>query len=246
MTNEQRQQLNEIINDSNNRIVFFGGAGVSTESGIPDFRSANGLYNQDQDDGLSPEFKLSNTYFRMHRHAFYDFYRKNLIPPADAKPNAAHYALAKLEELGRMTGVITQNIDGLHQMAGSKKVFEIHGSVHRNYCIRCHKQYPMSAITESTGIPICTECGEAIRPGIVLYEESLPEETVEKAWKAAEEANVMIVGGTSLNVYPAANIVAKFNGTLIIMNNSPTPFDYYATMVIRGKIGENFSMLKIR
>lgn len=246
MDNEQRKQLNEILNNPNNKIVFFGGAGVSTESGIPDFRSADGLYNQESDDGLSPEFKLSNTYFRMHRKDFYDFYRKHLIPPAGVKPNAAHYALAKLEQLGRLTGVVTQNIDGLHQAAGSKKVFEIHGSVHRNFCTRCGKEYPMSAITESTGIPVCDVCGEAIKPGIVLYEEQLPADVVRQAQSAIDEANVMIVGGTSLNVYPAAAMAGKFDGTLIIMNNSPTPFDSYATMVVRGKIGENFSMLNIK
>lgn len=243
MTYEQKQALEDIIAHSKDDIVFFGGAGVSTESGIPDFRSENGLYNQKWK--YKPEFMLSHTFFKNHTTEFFDFYRKIMIPK-DVKPNAAHKKLAELEQKGKLSAVVTQNIDGLHQAAGSIVVHELHGSIHRNYCTKCGKKYPTTAITETTGVPHC-ECGGIIRPDVVLYEESLSPDTMLDAECAISTANVLIVGGTSLNVYPAARLVGRFNGThLIIMNNDVTPFDSYATMIIRGKIGENLDMLKVR
>lgn len=242
MTYEQKVHLDNIIAHSKEDIVFFGGAGVSTESGIPDFRSKNGLYNQKFD--YPPEEILSHTFFINHTEEFFNFYRSILITK-DVEPNNAHKVLAKLEEKGKLLSVITQNIDGLHQKAGSKNVRELHGSIHRNYCTKCKKQYPISVVIESTGIPRC-ECGGIIRPDVVLYEESLPKEEMLDAGCDISCANTLIVGGTSLNVYPAAGLISRFYGTnFIIMNNEPTSFDNYATMVIRGNIGENLAMLKI-
>lgn len=243
MTYEQKLALEDIIAHSKDDIVFFGGAGVSTESGIPDFRSENGLYNQKWK--YKPEFMLSHTFFKNHTTEFFDFYRQIMIPK-DVKPNAAHEKLAELEQKGKLSAVVTQNIDGLHQAAGSIVVHELHGSIHRNYCTKCGKQYPIEAITETTGVPHC-ECGGIIRPDVVLYEESLSQDTMLNAECAISTANVLIVGGTSLSVYPAARLVGAFRGThLIIMNNDVTAFDSYATMIIRGKIGENLDMLKVR
>ncbi len=227
-------QLKKIIEDSNN-IVFFGGAGVSTESGIPDFRSTDGLYNQKYK--FPPETILSHSFFITKTRDFYDFYRDKMICTS-AKPNKAHYALAELEKQGKLKAVVTQNIDGLHQLAGSKKVYELHGSVLRNYCMKCRKFYDISAVTESTDIPKCS-CGGTIKPDVVLYEEGLDDNTVRKAVNAISKADVLIIGGTSLNVYPAAGFLNYFNGSkIVLLNKSETSYDKYADIVIRDPIGQ--------
>ena len=228
------EELKKIIDESNN-IVFFGGAGVSTESGIPDFRSVDGLYNQKYK--YPPETILSHSFFMTRPGDFFDFYRDKMIC-LDAKPNRAHKALAALEKSGKLRAVITQNIDGLHQAAGSKRVYELHGSVHRNYCVRCRRFYGIEAVTESEGIPKCT-CGGIIKPDVVLYEEGLDDSTVENSVKAIAEADVLIVGGTSLNVYPAAGLLNYFRGsTIVLLNKSETSFDKNADLVIRDPIGQ--------
>ncbi len=228
------ESLKKLIDDSNN-IVFFGGAGVSTESGIPDFRSVDGLYNQKYD--YPPETILSHSFFLRQTEEFYKFYRDKMICPS-AKPNDAHIALAKLEEMGKLKAVITQNIDGLHQMAGSQMVYELHGSVHRNYCMKCRKFYDLSAITQSTGIPQCT-CGGIIKPDVVLYEEGLDDNITRKAIRAIARCDVLIIGGTSLNVYPAASFIRYFQGSqIVLINKSETPFDNEANLVIRDPIGQ--------
>ena len=215
--------------------MFFGGAGVSTESGIPDFRSVDGLYNQKYK--YPPEIILSHSFFMSHTKDFYDFYRDKMLCP-DAKPNKAHIALAKLEERGKLKAVITQNIDGLHQAAGSKTVYELHGSVLRNYCTKCRKFYPLSAVTETSDIPRCT-CGGIIKPDVVLYEEPLDDETTDNAVEAIQKADVLIIGGTSLNVYPAAGFLRFFNGSkIVLLNKSETPYDAKADIVIRDPIGK--------
>lgn len=230
-------ELKKVIDESNN-IVFFGGAGVSTESGIPDFRSVDGLYNQKYK--FPPETILSHTFFMNRTADFYDFYRDKMIC-LSAKPNKAHIALAKLEQKGKLKAVITQNIDGLHQLAGSKNVFELHGSVHRNYCMKCRKFYDVTAITESTGVPKCS-CGGIIKPDVVLYEEGLDDETVRNAIRYISNAEVLIVGGTSLNVYPAASFLDYFRGkTIILLNKSQTSFDSRADIVIHDPIGQVLS-----
>ncbi len=227
-------ELKKLVDDSNN-IVFFGGAGVSTESGIPDFRSVDGLYNQKYD--YPPETILSHSFFMRKTEEFYKFYRDKMICTS-AKPNYAHIALAKLEEMGKLKAVVTQNIDGLHQMAGSKIVYELHGSVLRNYCMKCRKFYGLEAITESTGIPKCT-CGGTIKPDVVLYEEGLDDDTVKKAVRAIARADVLIIGGTSLNVYPAASFIRYFQGShIVLINKSETPFDTDADVIIRDPIGQ--------
>lgn len=227
-------ELKEVISGSNN-IVFFGGAGVSTESGIPDFRSVDGLYNQKYK--FPPETILSHSFFMTKPKDFYDFYRDKMIC-LDAKPNKAHIALAKLEQQGKLKAVVTQNIDGLHQSAGSKKVFELHGSVLRNYCMKCHKFYDISIITETEGIPKC-KCGGIIKPDVVLYEEGLDDKTVTGAVKAIAKADVLIIGGTSLNVYPAAGFLNYFSGSrIVLLNKGVTPFDSKADIVIRDPIGQ--------
>ena len=221
------EELKKVIAESSN-IVFFGGAGVSTESGIPDFRSVDGLYNQKYK--YPPETILSHSFFITKTKDFYDFYRDKMICTS-AKPNKAHYALAKLEEQGKLKAVVTQNIDGLHQAAGSKTVYELHGSVLRNYCMRCKKFYDLSAITESSGIPKCT-CGGTIKPDVVLYEEGLDVRAIAKA-------DVLIIGGTSLNVYPAAGFLNYFGGSkIVLLNKSETCFDSKADIVIRDPIGK--------
>lgn len=226
--------LQEIIDDSK-RIVFFGGAGVSTESGIPDFRSADGLYSQQYK--YPPEQIVSHTFFTRYPDEFYRFYRDRMIFP-DAKPNAAHLKLAELEQAGKLSAVITQNIDGLHQAAGSKNVIELHGSVHRNYCTKCGKFYPLSAVTESAAIPECA-CGGRIKPDVVLYEESLNSEDIENAVTEIAAADTLIIGGTSLVVYPAAGFVNYFTGKhLVVINKSPTNADKNAELVIADSIGE--------
>ncbi len=226
--------LQEIINDSES-IVFFGGAGVSTESGIPDFRSTDGLYNQKYD--FPPETILSHRYFVTHTADFYKFYREKMIY-SDAEPNKAHIALAKLEQSGKIKAIITQNIDNLHQKAGSKTVYELHGSVYRNYCMDCGKAYGLDAITNSTDIPRC-HCGGIIKPDVVLYEENLKEDVINGAINAISNCDTLIIAGTSLTVYPAAGFVGYFKGRhLVLINRDKTNYDKYAELVIREKVGE--------
>ena len=228
-------ELGEIIKNGR-KIVFFGGAGVSTESGIPDFRSVDGLYNQKY--AYPPETIISHSFFMRNKEEFFRFYRDKLL--VSAKPNAAHYVLAELEEMGKLSAVVTQNIDGLHTDAGSKKVYELHGSVRRNYCMRCGKFYSEEKMREEP-VPHC-ECGGIIKPDVVLYEESLPGKVVENAVKAIAEADVLIIGGTSLVVYPAAAFIDYFTGNkLVLINRSETPMDYKADLVIRENIGEVFA-----
>lgn len=234
-------QLQQIINESNN-IVFFGGAGVSTESGIPDFRSVDGLYNQKYD--YSPEEILSHTFFNAHTEYFYDFYRDKMLA-LDAEPNAAHLKLAELEQAGKLTAVVTQNIDGLHQKAGCKNVFELHGSVHRNYCTSCHKFYNAEYIKSSKGVPRCN-CGGIIKPDVVLYEEGLDDNTVSGAINAIKNADCLIVAGTSLNVYPAAGFIRYFCGKyFVLINRDPTPADSMADLVIHDKVGKVLSAINV-
>ena len=215
------RQLQNMINESN-RIVFFGGAGVSTESNIPDFRSADGLYKQKY--RYSPEQIVSHSFFMQHTEEFYDFYKEKMMF-LDAKPNKAHLKLAELEAAGKLTAVITQNIDGLHQAAGSKNVLELHGSIHRNYCMRCKKQYSARFVKESKGIPTC-DCGGTIRPDVVLYEEGLDNQIIQKSIRAISEADMLIIGGTSLVVYPAAGFIDYFHGKyLVLINKDATARD---------------------
>ena len=236
---EKIEKLREIVSESR-RIVFFGGAGVSTESGIPDFRSQDGLYRQKY--AYPPETIVSHDFFMQRTEEFYDFYRSRMLFP-DAKPNPAHIALARWEKEGRLSAVVTQNIDGLHQAAGSKRVYELHGSVHRNYCMRCGKFYPLSFITESEGIPKCS-CGGTVKPDVVLYQESLDDEVVEGAIAAIRRADTLIIGGTSLVVYPAAGFITLFRGKhLVVVNKSSTSADSDAELVISDAIGEVFSQL---
>ena len=233
--------LQEIIDASEN-IVFFGGAGVSTESGIPDFRSVDGLYNQKYD--YPPETILSRTFFMNNTKEFYKFYRDKMIING-AKPNKAHIALARLEEVGKLKTVITQNIDGLHQAAGSKNVIELHGSTLRNYCMDCGKFYGIEYIADSNDIPRC-ECGGIVKPDVVLYEEMLDDNAIRSAVSYISKADTLIIGGTSLNVYPAAGFVNYFGGKhLVIINKAPTPADANAELVINAPIGEVFGKLKI-
>lgn len=233
--------LQEIIDVSDN-IVFFGGAGVSTESGIPDFRSVDGLYNQKYD--YPPETILSHTFFMDKTEEFYKFYRDKLIVK-NVQPNKAHLALARLEEAGKLKAVITQNIDGLHQTAGSKNVLELHGSTMRNYCMDCGKFYGADFIEKSAGVPHC-ECGGIVKPDVVLYEEMLNDTTISKSVKFISEADVLIIGGTSLNVYPAAGFINYFKGKhLVIINKASTPADKQADLVINKPIGEVMGSLKI-
>ncbi len=235
------KSLQEII-DGAKRLVFFGGAGVSTESGIPDFRSVDGLYSQRY--AYPPETILSHSFFEMRPAEFFEFYRDRMLFP-NAKPNKAHTWLAKFEETGRLTGVVTQNIDGLHQAAGSRRVFELHGSVHRNYCMDCGKFFPMETILHSTGIPRC-ECGGVIKPDVVLYEEGLDDATVRGALRVISQADVLIVAGTSLTVYPAAGFLDAFSGRhLILINRDPTPADGRAELVIHDKVGEVLDAVRI-
>lgn len=234
-------ELQEIV-DRYDRIVFFGGAGVSTESGIPDFRSVDGLYNQKYD--YPPETILSHTFFMRKPGEFYRFYRDKMLA-LDAKPNAAHRKLAEMEAAGKLTGVVTQNIDGLHQAAGSKHVMELHGSVLRNYCMRCHKFYDAEYILHSKGIPTC-ECGGMIKPDVVLYEEGLDQNVMSDAIYTISQAEVMIVGGTSLAVYPAAGLLNYFHGDkLVLVNKGATPQDKNADLLIQEPIGEVFGKLNI-
>lgn len=230
--------LQEIIDDSE-KIVFFGDAGVSTESGIPDFRSVDGLYNQKYD--YPPETIISHSFFVRYPEEFYRFYRDKMIFP-DAKPNDAHKKLAELEKCGKLSAVVTQNIDGLHQMAGSKNVIELHGSVQRNYCTKCGKFYPLSAITESAGVPKCS-CGGTIKPDVVLYEESLKTEDIERAVSEISAADTLIIGGTSLVVYPAAGLVRYFKGKHLAVINKSEINANNAELVINDSIGKVMSKI---
>lgn len=230
-------EVKEILKNGRN-IVFFGGAGVSTASNIPDFRSSTGLYNKKSGTNYSPEYMLSHTFFKFHPDEFAEYYKKNLIYP-DAKPNAAHIALAKLEEEGRLNAVITQNIDGLHQMAGSKNVIEIHGNLIDYYCVDCHKTFDQDYVLKVEGIDYCDSCGGIVRPDVVLYEEPLDMDKFNRAIEAITNADIFIVGGTSLVVYPAAGSLRYYNGNkLILMNMEPTTQDGLADYVIYGDISK--------
>lgn len=239
---EKRAQLQQWISESKD-IVFFGGAGVSTESGIPDFRSVDGLYNQQYK--YPPETILSHSFFERNPEEFYRFYRNKMLFP-DAKPNAAHRKLAELEQAGKLKAVVTQNIDGLHQAAGSVAVYELHGSVHRNYCMKCHQFYDLDFMMKSEGVPHCPVCGGVVKPDVVLYEESLDQETIEAAVLAISRADMLIIGGTSLAVYPAAGLIRYYRGNkLTLINKSPTPYDSHADLVISGPIGEVLGAIRV-
>ena len=231
---KKRELLKKWIQESRN-VVFFGGAGVSTESGIPDFRSVDGLYNQEYD--YPPETIISHTFYRRNPEEFYRFYKNKMLFP-NAKPNAAHLALARLEEQGKLRAVITQNIDGLHQMAGSREVLELHGSVHRNYCTRCGQFYDLDYITNSEGVPRCT-CGGTVKPDVVLYEEGLDDTVLRRSIEHISKADLLIVGGTSLAVYPAAGLIDYYRGKkLVLINRSATPRDSQADLIINDSIGQ--------
>lgn len=234
------ERLKNVIDESEN-IVFFGGAGVSTESNIPDFRSESGLYQAQEKYGHSPESMLSHSFYKNHPKLFFRYYKENLIYP-DAQPNDAHKALAYLEQQGKLKAVVTQNIDGLHQKAGSKKVYELHGSVLRNYCEKCHQFYDVDYIMDEEnckdGVPYC-HCGGRVKPDVVLYEEMLDNDCIEGAVKAIENADTLIIGGTSLVVYPAAGLINYFHGkNLVLINKSQTPYDNKANLVIYDAIGK--------
>lgn len=236
---EKIQKLKEIVEESDN-IVFFGGAGVSTESGIPDFRSVDGLYNQQYK--YPPEVMVSHSFYVSHPDEFFEFYKKKMIA-LEAKPNAAHLKLADLEKQGKVKAVITQNIDGLHYAAGSKEVLELHGSVHRNYCEFCRKAYPVQYIVDSAGVPKC-ECGGTVKPDVVLYEEGLDPVTMQKTVQYIRNAEVLIIGGTSLAVYPAAGFIDYFNGKhLVVINMDETARDVHADLLINERIGEVFQKI---
>lgn len=228
-------KLVQILKDSNN-IVFFGGAGVSTASKIPDFRSSNGIFNENLNVTFTPEQLVSYTFYMKYPKEFFNFYKSKLIYPA-AKPNNAHIALAKLEEMGKLKAIVTQNIDGLHQMAGSKNVFELHGSVHRNYCVKCREFYDASFIINSKDVPTCEKCGGTVKPDVVLYEEGLDDKVINGAINAISKADTLIIGGTSLVVYPAAGLINYFRGkNLILINKSSTSADNKADLVINDDI----------
>ena len=234
MINKLKQAIEEC-----KKIVFFTGAGMSTDSGIPDFRSATGLYTNN----LHAEEIISHHYFLEDTKSFYDFYKDKMVF-VDAKPNYGHLFISELEKQGKDISVVTQNIDGLHQLAGSSKVYELHGSIHRNYCMKCHTFYPLSKIVNSNGIPLCDKCGGIVKPDVVLYEEGLDQETIESAINAIENAELMIILGTSLNVYPAASFVRYFRGKyLAIINKSQTPADNECDIVIHDGISETFKKL---
>ena len=239
------QELKKIIDESEN-IVFFGGAGVSTESGVPDFRSENGLWNAKTRFNLTPEEIVSHSFFMKRTDDFYEYYMQNLIFTG-IDPNTTHYALAKLEDMGKLKAIVTQNIDGLHQAAGSKEVYEIHGTISRAFCMKCHKEYTLEYTLEKehwkpdSYTPICGECGGILKPDVVLYEEPLNDVLAMKSVKAISEADTLIIGGTSLVVYPAASYIQFFNGkNLILINKQETPFDSQATMVIHDSLGKVF------
>ena len=236
---DEIERLRDVVQNSCH-VVFFGGAGVSTESGIPDFRSVDGLYNQKYK--YPPEQIISHTYYKHYPEEFFEFYKDKMIV-TDAQPNAAHIRLAQLEAEGHVQAVITQNIDGLHQMAGSKEVLELHGSIHRNYCERCHKFYDLDYIVQSEGVPRC-QCGGIVKPDVVLYEEGLDQHTMQRAISFIRNADVLIIGGTSLVVYPAAGMIDYFRGnTLAVINKSPTPRDRQADILIQDSIGKVFTKI---
>ena len=238
----QLETLQQYIDEAN-RVVFFGGAGVSTESGVPDFRSQDGLYHQQW--SYPPETILSHSFFLRNTAEFYRFYQQKMLF-LEVQPNAAHKKLAELEAAGKLTAVITQNIDGLHQAAGSKNVLELHGSVHRNYCTRCRKRYDARYMKEAVGTPLCT-CGGVIKPDVVLYEESLNGRTIEKAVEALQEADLLLIGGTSLAVYPAAGLIQYFGGKrIVLLNRDVTPYDGRATLCIREPIGQVLGQIVAR
>lgn len=241
--NQDKLQILQRWIDASQHIVFFGGAGVSTESGIPDFRSQDGLYHQQYD--VSPETILSHTYFERHTEDFYRFYRHKMIC-LTAKPNAAHLKLAELERAGKLMAVVTQNIDGLHQMAGSCNVLELHGSVHRNICRACGAVYDAAWIMMTAGVPHCEACGAMVKPDVVLYEESLPEDTLTRAVTAIANADLLLVGGTSLTVYPAAGLLRYFRGShLVLINRDATQMDNMADLCIQDSIGEVLGKITI-
>lgn len=230
------KELSKILKESNN-IVFFGGAGMSTESGIADFRSENGLYKTANGEGYPPETMLSHSFYESHTNDFYKFYKEKMIYP-NAKPNSGHLALVKLEEMGKLKAIITQNIDGLHQAAGSKNVFELHGSILRNYCTKCHESYDLDFILNSKDVPHCINCDGIVKPDVVLYEESLADDVIRDAIDAIKRADTLIIGGTSLVVYPAAGLINYFNGkNLVLINKSSTSYDSKANLVINDSIG---------
>ena len=239
---EKITKLQEII-DQHDNIVFFGGAGVSTESGIPDFRSQDGLYHQKYD--FPPETILSHTFFVSRPEEFFKFYRDKMLCDT-AKPNAAHLKLAELEKGGKLKAVITQNIDNLHQMAGSGRVLELHGSVYRNYCMKCGRFYDFSYVKNTSGVPRC-ECGGIVKPDVVLYEESLDSRTLTESVEAISRAQVLIIGGTSLAVYPAAGLIDYFRGEyLVVINKASTPRDRNADLLIKDPIGQVFSQIRVK
>ena len=240
MYEREIEELQKIIDDSS-RIVFFGGAGVSTESGIPDFRSADGIYHQKYK--YSPEQVVSHSFFVQYTEAFFEFYKEKMMI-LDAQPNPAHCRLAELEKEGKLTAVVTQNIDGLHQAAGSKKVYELHGSIHRNYCMECGRSYDAEYVKAADGVPRC-ECGGIIKPDVVLYEEGLDPKTIQGAVEAIDAADTLIIGGTSLVVYPAAGFIDYFRGKhLVVINKSETAKTVRAELSIAAPIGEIFSKIK--
>ena len=238
-------QTLQTILDESSRIVIFSGAGVSTESGIPDFRSADGLYKKKEKTyPYPPETMLSHTFFLHHTEMFFEYYRDKMVYP-NAKPNASHYAAAALEKAGKLSAVVTQNIDGLYQQAGCKRVLELHGSVLRNTCTRCGQKFTLDDVLSSDGVPHCS-CGGVIKPDVVLYEESLDEKTITDSVNAIERADCLIVAGTSLTVYPAAGFVRYFGGRhFVLINRDPTPMDHLATLVLRDNVAEVFSQMKI-
>ena len=239
---ERIEELQQII-DTHSRIVFFGGAGVSTESGIPDFRSQDGLYNQQY--RFPPETIISHSFFERNTEEFYRFYKDKMLI-TDVEPNAAHLFLAELERAGKLTAVVTQNIDGLHQKAGSSRVYELHGSIHRNYCRRCGKFFDAEYIRAADGVPVCDACGGLVKPDVVLYEEGLDNEVIRGAVNAISKADCLIIGGTSLVVYPAAGLIDYFSGDkLVLVNKSATSRDRSADLVISAPIGEVFSRLHV-
>ncbi|MBQ7307853.1 MAG: NAD-dependent protein deacylase [Clostridia bacterium] len=236
MENELIKKFAKLIRESNH-IVFFGGAGVSTESGIPDFRSSKGLYSE-KFKNLSPEIIVSHSFFCEHTQLFYEYYKKHLVFE-NAIPNKAHKALAKLEEMGKDIKIITQNIDGLHQKAGSKKVYELHGTIHQNKCMRCGKDFDLSIVTKSNIVPVCNECGGIVKPNVVLYQEMLPAKAIEDSINALRNADLLIIAGTSLSVYPAASFIDYYEGkNIVLINLSPTLKDNQATILFNQKVGE--------
>jgi len=241
VNSEGIKAFQEII-DRSRRIVFFGGAGVSTASGIPDFRSAEGLYAEEAD-GISPEMILSKSFFYLEPEKFFDWYRKHMLYP-EAKPNAAHRKLFELERADKLRGIVTQNVDGLHKAAGNIRVYELHGNVHENYCMECNASYPAEVILESDGIPRCRDCGGVIRPNVVLYGEALPKYVCIGAIREITNADTLIVAGTSLTVEPAASFLSHFRGkNLVVINRDPIPAEEQAALVLRGDVAEIMGQL---